>query len=122
MNETQSQPSSAPSGLIQRLGVLRIALLLLAALVMLAAPFADGSVHRHDWRIFPTVVAPSVMMMLVFAIPLDITMARIFMSDANAVERLRLRFVIRIETVVYVLMLASWTPFLLGVLELSPFN
>ena len=59
---------------------------------------------------------------LVFALPLDMTMTRIFMADAAADERARLRLALRIEIGAYVAMLAAWTPFLLGVLELSPFD
>ena len=110
------------AGWLNRFGPLRLCLLGAAVLVMLAAPFADGSVHRHDWRLLPSVVAPTIMMMLVFALPLDITMARVFMADADAAERQRLRFVIRVELLVYVAMLLSWAPFLVGVLEVSPFG
>ncbi len=104
------------------MGGLRVLLLCCVALIVALAPFADGSVHLHDWRLLPSVVAPSVMMMLVFALPLDITMARIFMSDASDAERARLRFVIKVEVVALLLLLAAWSPFLFRVLELSPFR
>lgn len=110
------------AGWFDRFGPLRLCLLGAAVLVMIAAPFADGSVHRHDWRLLPSVVAPTVMMMLVFALPLDMTMARVFMADADATERRRLRFVIRVELLVYAAMLLSWAPFLVGVLEIAPFG
>lgn len=119
---TTEAPLSLRQRLVARLGPLRVMLIGAAGVIMLAAPFADGSVHAHDWRLLPGVVAPSLMMMLVFAFPLDMTMARIFMADADDAERRRLRFVIRVEALVYVAMLAAWTPFLLGVLELSPFD
>lgn len=119
---TAPPPSDRPAGVLARLGTLRVLLLAAAAAVIAAAPFADGSVHMHDWRLLPSVVAPSVMMMLVFALPLDMTMARVFMADAEAPERSRLGFVIRVEAAVLVAMLAAWTPFLVGVLEISPFD
>lgn len=119
---TTETPSSPWQRLVARLGPLRVMLLGAALVIMLLAPFADGSVHAHDWRLIPGVVAPSVMMMLVFAIPLDMTMTRVFMADAADHERARLRSVLRIEAVVYVAMLLAWTPFLLNVLELSPFD
>ncbi|MGE0485381.1 MAG: hypothetical protein AB7Q81_14660 [Gammaproteobacteria bacterium] len=109
-------------GVLARLGPLRVMLLAAAAVVTLAAPFADGTTHAHDWRLLPSVIAPTVLMMLVFAVPLDITMARVFMADADAAERARLRFAIRVECVIYVAMLAAWTPFMLEVLELNPFD
>lgn len=97
-------------------------LLLCVAIVTFTAPFADGTVYMHDWRLLPSVVAPSVMMMLVFALPLDMTMARIFMSDADAAERVRLRFVLKVEAFAYAAMILAWTPFLVRVLEISPFD
>lgn len=106
----------------RRIGALRSGLALVTLLVVLAAPFADGSVHMHDWRLFPSVIAPTIMMMLVFALPLDITMARIFMADAESNERGRLRAVIRFDVFLLALMLLAWTPFMLKVLDFSPFG
>lgn len=106
--------------LLKRLGVLRSLLLTATLLVIAAAPFADGSVHLHDWRLLTSVVAPTIMMMLVFAIPLDITMARIFMTDASAAERARLAFAVRLEVIALLLMLAAWTPFIYRVIDFTP--
>ncbi|MFT4561111.1 MAG: hypothetical protein ACI9BW_000851 [Gammaproteobacteria bacterium] len=89
---------------------------------MAAAPFADGSTHMHDWRLFPSVIAPTLMMMLVFTLPLDITMAYVFMSDASEIERQRLRVIIRFEALLLVLMVLSWIPFMFRVLDFSPFS
>ena len=61
-------------------------------------------------------------MMLVFTFPLDLTMTRIFMQDAEPDERRRLAGVMRFEGVLLVLMLAAWTPFMLKVLDFSPFS
>jgi hypothetical protein len=108
--------SAARRGPLHRLGPLRSMLVLSTLLIICAAPFADGSVH-HDWRLIPGVIAPTVMMMLVFALPLDMTMAKVFMSDASVAERQRLRFAIRVEACALVAMLAAWTPFVLGVLD-----
>jgi len=124
MYDRATMPTSRPGkplrdGLLRRLGPLRSLLLFVTALVILAAPFADGSTHAHDWRLVPGVIAPTVMMMLVFALPLDMTMARVFMSDAAPAERARLAFAIKVELAAYVALLAAWTPFVLGLLEVS---
>ena len=115
MNARPASPA-AHSGPLHRLGPLRSLLVLSTLLVIGLAPFADGSVH-HDWRLIPGVIAPTVMMMLVFALPLDMTMAKVFMSDASAAERERLRFAIRVEGCALVAMLAAWTPFVVRVLD-----
>ena len=113
--------NSSKAGLVGRLGVLRLLLMTVALVIIAAAPFADGSSHLHDWRLLPSVVAPSVMMMLVFAIPLDITMARIFMADADAAEMRRLKFIIRTEIAVYLVLIGAWLPFMVRVLDFSLF-
>tara|TARA_R110002096_G_scaffold114361_6_gene248223 strand:+ start:3367 stop:3705 length:339 start_codon:yes stop_codon:yes gene_type:complete len=106
----------------KHLGPLRSGLAILTLMVIAAAPFADGTVHMHDWRLFPSVIAPTIVMMLVFTFPLDLTMTRIFMQDAEPDERRRLAGVMRFEGVLLVLMLAAWTPFMLKVLDFSPFS
>ncbi len=109
-------------GLFARLGTLRSLLLIAAVLVIAAAPFADGAVYVHDWRLLPSVVAPTVMMMLVFAIPLDITMACVFMADADAEDCARLKFAIRADCIALLAMVVAWMPFMLKVLDFSPFS
>ena len=108
--------------LYRRLGMLRSGLVLATLLVIGAAPFADGTVHMHDWRLFPSVIAPTMMMMLVFTLPLDMTMARIFMSDAEPPEKERLAMIIRFEALMLILMLLAWIPFMFRVLDFSPFS
>lgn len=108
--------------LFKYLGPLRSGLTILTLTVMAAAPFADGTVHMHDWRLFPSVIAPTIVMMLAFTFPLDLTMTRIFMEDAGPEERRRLAGIMRFEAVLLVLMLVAWTPFMLKVLDFSPFS
>ncbi|AGA34650.1 hypothetical protein TVNIR_3013 [Thioalkalivibrio nitratireducens DSM 14787] len=100
---------------LQSLGVLRSLLLLAAAFVMLVAPLAYDGVHLHDWRLLPSVVAPAVMMVLVFVILLDMLMSRVFMADADGEDRARLAAVIWTEAVVLVAMIVAWSPFLVRI-------
>lgn len=104
------------------LGTLRSLLLLTALACIVAAPFADGQTYLHDWRLLPSVIAPSIMMMLVFAIPLDVCMAKIFMTDAGPGERARLGRAIRLELVVLVVMVLAWTPFMLKLMDYWPLD
>jgi hypothetical protein len=105
---------------IKSLGTLRLLMMLTALVCILAAPFADGRAHVHDWRLLPTVIAPSIMMMLVFAIPLDVCMAKIFMSDATPSEKARLGRAVRIELIVMAALVLAWTPFMLKVMDFWP--
>jgi hypothetical protein len=118
----QRMPHATMFSFCHRLGALRCGLAFATLLVICAAPFADGSVHMHDWRLFPSVIAPTMMMMLVFTLPLDMTMARIFMADAQAQERERFRSIIRFEALMLILMLLAWVPFMFRVLDFSPFS
>ncbi len=102
--------------------MLRTCLAGLTLLLVAVGPFVDGAARVEDWRILPSVVAPSVMMMLVFALPLDITMSLVFRSDADASERDRLAKVVRIEAVLLALLLAAWAPFMAKVLDVWPFD
>jgi len=107
---------------IKSLGTLRALMMLSALACIVAAPFANGTTYVHDWRLLPSVIAPSIMMMLVFAIPLDVCMAKIFMTDADAGEKARLTRAIYIEIVIMVALVLSWLPFMLKVMDLWPFD
>jgi L-lactate permease len=104
------------------LGPLRSGLALLTVIIIASAPFADGTVYMHDWRLFPSVIAPTIVMMLVFTFPLDLTMVRVFLQDAEPGERARLQAVMRFEFALFVLMLLAWLPFMLKILDFSPFS
>ena len=106
---------------ISNLGTLRLLMMLVAVMCIAAAPFANGATYTRDWRLLPTVIAPSIMMMLVFAIPLDVCMARIFMTAADLDEQARLRHAIYVELVVLVALVLAWTPFMLKVMDFWPF-
>ncbi len=107
---------------IRSLGTLRALLMLAALTCIIAAPFADGTTYLHDWRLLPSVIAPTIMVMLLFAIPLDICMARIFMSDSSDTEKARLKRAIFIETAMFGALALAWTPFMLKLMEIWPFR
>ena len=93
---------------LKTLGVLRAALLIATIAVIACAPFAHGEIEKSGWGLMRTVIGPTLMAMLVFVLPLDITMARIFMSDMQGAERARYRSIIRIEAVLFVALLIAW--------------
>jgi len=97
-------------------GTLRLGLLAITLLVIMLSVFADGTTYMHDWRIVPSVLAPSIMMMLAFALPLEMTMTRIFITNAEPAEKQRLKGILKLEAIVYFLLIASWTPFFITVL------
>lgn len=92
---------------------LRTMLIILTFCVACVGPFLDGTADPHTWRILPTVIAPALMLMLVFALPLDMTMTLVFMSDTTPDKRRKLKRALQIEAAVTVFMVALWTPFYL---------
>ena len=99
------------------IGPLRLGLTVIVIVLVVAAFFTDGRAHMHDWRLFPSVVAPSLVMMVIFVLPLDITMSCVFMSDAEAPERRRLRTAVMVDSVLFIVLIAAWMPFALKVLD-----
>jgi len=91
-------------------GPLRALLVLVTLTVIACAPFADGNVHL-GWRLGPSVIAPTLMAMLAFCLPLDMTMARVFMLDKAGAERLRYGRILWMEATLLVALLAAWAPF-----------
>lgn len=104
------------------IGPLRLALTTLVLLLIFAAFFADGKVYMHDWRLFPSVIAPSVTTMILFVLPLDITMSWVFKASTNeASEIKRLGMVIKIDCVLFAMLILAWLPFMLTVLDVNLF-
>ena len=100
--------------LIADLGWLRFLLVCVTLSVIACAPLADMKLQR-GWHLWPSVIAPTLMAMLAFSLPLDITMACVFMADVENAARARYRRVIRLEIGLWILMLLAWTPFILTI-------
>ncbi|MSR16052.1 MAG: hypothetical protein EXR86_16185 [Gammaproteobacteria bacterium] len=83
-------------------------------------PFADGRVILKSWQVLPSVVAPAIMFILLFVLPLDMTMSRIFMSGQEHLEKSRLLAIIKLEGALFFALLLSWIPFFIKIT--SPVN
>jgi len=101
------------------LGFLRSALVVLVLLLITLAPFAGGPARFTGWGLVVTVVAPAFYVVVLFVLPLDMLMTRVFMSDKTGEERARLRRILWTEVVLLVLMIASWAPFVARLLRLT---
>jgi len=100
-----------------RLGALRAMLVSLLLALIVLGPFAGGTAEDPDASIVLSVVAPAFYVIMLFVLPLDITMSNVFMSDKQGEERARFRFIIRTEVALFVLMLLSWLPFVIRLLK-----
>lgn len=98
-------------------GALRLILAALVLLVSAAVPFSDGPAAYSGWRLATTVVAPTVFVMLVFVLPLDMIMSAVFMSGGNAAARARFRRIILAELALLAAMALAWMPFVLRLLN-----
>ena len=102
-------------GHLRVFGPLRIALLVLVVALIITGPFAGRGDHYTFWGLYFSGIAPAVVVILIFVLPLDITMCRVFMSDTE--EHARYRKIIRWESLCLAALLLAWTPFFLWVLR-----
>ena len=100
-------------------GPLRLLLFAIVLGVIAAAPFSDGPAVYSGWRLASTVVAPAIFAMLVFLLPLDMTMSAVFMSGGSTATRARFQRIILAELVLLALLVAAWLPFVFRLLNLS---
>lgn len=100
-------------------GALRLMLIGLSAFLMLLGPVSGGEVSFEGIALFTTLLAPTFYVVMVFVLPLDMTMTRVFMSDASEEKRTQLRRVIMTEAVLLAFMLLAWLPFVLKLLRIT---
>lgn len=118
MNETLVPVTTpVPSGTtwISQIGVLRW---LVAVLVVLAAPcaFLQDMPLSSPWDVLIGAVLPGVALFFIWAIPLDILMAKVFKAEADAATRVRYQTVIRFDLLVMLILLLSWGYFFLQIM------
>ena len=104
------------------LGVLRTLLLLSVACAIAAAPFASGTEEIRGWALVPTVLGPTVMMIVLFVLPLDMMMSAIFMVDTDSAGKRKFKRIILIEMGALLSLLAVWLPFMIRILDMNPFD
>ncbi len=105
------------TSVIATLGPLRSLMLLAAAAASVGAFFAHGGEYDPmSWAIVPNAIAPTVAGTLLFLMPLEMLMTRVFMSEMEGAARGRLQRILRIEAVAYVVLLATWVPFVWSLL------
>ncbi len=92
-------------------------LVIIVILLIVIGPFSGGDPRITGFALFTSVVAPAFYVIMLFVIPLDIIMTRVFMGDAEDDQRARYRFIIRVEVALMALMLLSWMPFIIKLLR-----
>ena len=102
---------------VLELGPLRIALLAVVAALVTSAPFAAPEPDFSAGRIWPTLLAAPVALMMAFVAPLDMLMTRVYMSGTRGPERARYRRILAVEAAAFALLVLAWLPFFLPLLE-----
>jgi hypothetical protein len=101
---------------IYYIGPMRIALALFTWLLIIMAPFAKEA-DFSGWGITVGTIAPALMVIMLFVLSLDILMSRIFMTDVEGAERIRYRRIIWLQLFLLFILLLSWGPFLVNLLQ-----
>jgi hypothetical protein len=98
--------------LIARVGVLRIAV---ASIVIAFLPFAFFNGERDlVLGVIATQVVPGLVLFMIWALPFDMIMARVFMIDKQGSERDRHKTVIKLDIGLLMALLVFWGPFFIA--------
>lgn len=98
-------------------GVLRSLLYTITLVLIVLAPFSGGNLEWTVWGVTHALVAPAMFVIVVFVLPLEITMTQIFISAASVQNRVRLARVQKTTIVLFVLLLLMWTPYVYSLLS-----
>jgi hypothetical protein len=99
---------------ILEVGLLRI---IIAGIAVLCLPlvFFSGA-GSAGWGILPSQIAPVIVVLLVWVLPFDMLMARVFMADRAEDERERYRTIIKFDGILMIVLLVFWGPFFFALL------
>ena len=101
------------------MGILRLLLVLVTFALSIIGLFAQPSTEIEGWPILFSIVAPSLVVMLVFTLALDLVMNIVFRLDSSIQERARLKNIIKIELSSLTLLLICWSAFTVKIFENS---
>ena len=110
--------SNVMSAWFQGFGSLRLMLLGTVAALVALGPVSGGTVSFQGVALVTTLVAPVAFAIFIFVLPLDMMMTGIFMSDADAAKRRRLKRVLITEAAALVALVLAWLPFVLSLLRI----
>jgi hypothetical protein len=101
-------------------GALRLMLAALAVVLILLGPVSGGEVSFEGIKLYTTLLAPTLYVVVAFVLPLDMMMTLLFRAEAkdDAVRRGQLNRVLITEALLLVAMLLSWLPFVLELLRI----
>jgi hypothetical protein len=111
----KSAPQSANRrhSFIRDVGVLRITV---GFLIVISLPlvFLTGG-EDEGWGIVFTHVVPVLVLLIMWALPFDMLMARVFMSEGQGVARGRYRAVLVLDGALFLGLAVFWGPYFLSI-------
>lgn len=113
-SRSQPKPEPATSPLIlwlRSLGVMRVGLLLLAALVIVAAPKPGTAMVLVGTGVLTTLIVPSLAPIVFMVLMLDALMGRVMLGSARGAERERYRRIVAANLVAGIALFLWWTPY-----------
>ncbi|MCB1865925.1 MAG: hypothetical protein KDG50_10870 [Chromatiales bacterium] len=94
-----------------RVGILRVMLGILALVLVALAQPRGAEIATEGWAMASTLIAPSLVPLLIFGLLLDMLVSRVWMSGASAEKLARQRMIIRFDAVLLLLVAIAWAPF-----------
>ena len=92
-------------------GILRQFLVFFTLLISVTGLFSAPSSELEGWPIITSKVAPSLAVMIAFALMLDIAMSYVFRIDSSMQDKQRLFKIIKIEFSCLLILVSCWVPF-----------
>lgn len=102
---------------LRELGALRLMLGVLVLIAVVFAPSPDVETQRSGWGLVTTAVVPALGPIIFFVVLFDMLMCRVLMSDTTPAGRKRYRLALLYDGSLVLILLISWLPFLLALLE-----
>jgi hypothetical protein len=81
---------------------------IILALASLVCRFLRDLEPVFPWDIIIIQIVPGLVLFLIWAIPFDMLMARVFLTDKPAAERSRYKAIILIDLIIWLLLVVIW--------------
>ncbi len=101
---------------LNRLGALRILLMLPAVALLFAAPAPGTRPEYHGWGMILTLIVPTLAPMVFLVLLLDVMMSAVFMVDQRGAERTRLKYIVFFQLLLAAMLAAVWYPYFRAIL------
>ena len=101
-------------GLLQDLGFLRVALVVMAVLVMAGAPKPGTPMILEGWGMWKTLLTPTLAPILFMVLMLDALMGRVLLGSAQGTERARYRRIVVVNLTTGIASLLWWLPYFMA--------